>query len=148
MIKIIGIDPDLEKPGICLLCDGKIECVESVKIEMIIEDIPIWASQGYIFAVENVEAKKTTFKRKGTSDFTHAKIAQDVGKVKGAARIIIKMIEHHGGTVILVPPGINSATKKDAKLFKEITGFSGRTNEDNRDAWAIAMWAYKKEVPK
>jgi len=73
-----------------------------------------------------------------------SRIAQNVGMVKAAATIIQDYIEHHGGKVILVPPGIGKQTKNNAKLFAELTGYTGRTNEDTRDAYWIAKYAYNQ----
>jgi len=46
-----------------------------------------------------------------------------------------------GYTVVDVPDGVGKQVKKNAKLFKQLSGYDGRTNEDKRDAWAIAVWA-------
>lgn len=147
MIKIIGIDPDMRKPGIVECIDGDFDFMESPKYNsaMIIEDIPVWIKNGYIFALENVNAIKTIYakNRKG-GQAVQSRIAQNVGMVKAAATIIQDYIEHHGGKVILVPPGIGKQTKNNAKLFAELTGYTGRTNEDTRDAYWIAKYAYNQ----
>ena len=147
MIKIIGIDPDMRKPGIVECIDGDFE-IESYKkhtTSMLLEDMQIWCNRGYIFALENVNAIKTIYakNRKG-GQAVQSRIAQNVGMVKAAATIIHDYIEHHGGKVILVPPGIGKQTKNNAKLFAELTGYTGRTNEDTRDAYWIAKYAYNQ----
>lgn len=144
MIKVIGIDPDIRKPGICFMDDKGFDFT-SWGICELIEDIPLLIKGGDIFAIEDVNAVKTIYakNRRGNSS-VQSRIAQNVGMVKAAGTILIDYIEHHGGKVILVPPGIGKKTKKDAKLFAELTGYTGRTNEDTRDAYWIAKYAFNK----
>jgi hypothetical protein len=64
--------------------------------------------------------------------------------VKAAATLIAELIEYETGRkVILAPTGLGKQFKNDAKLFKEVTGYQGSTNEDKRDAYAIAHWVFK-----
>lgn len=147
MIKVIGIDPDMKKPGIVRFDDSgfDIDFFKPYDTAILIEDIPALAIQGYIFAIEDVNAVKTIYakNRKG-GQAVQSRIAQNVGMVKAAGTILIDYIEHHGGKVILVPPGIGKQTKHNAKLFAELTGYKGKTNEDTRDAYWIAKYAYEK----
>ena len=147
MIKVIGIDPDMRKCGMVHCVGGEfyIDLKPKYTTAMIIEDIPVWINNGYVFAIENVNAIKTIYakNRKG-GQAVQSRIAQNVGMVKAAATIIQDYIEHHGGKVILVPPGIGKQTKNNAKLFAELTGYTGRTNEDTRDAYWIAKYAYNQ----
>lgn len=147
MIKIIGIDPDMRKCGMVHCVGGEfyIDLKPKYTTAMIIEDIPVWINNGYVFAIENVNAIKTIYakNRKG-GQAMQSRIAQNVGMVKAAATIIQDYIEHHGGKVILVPPGVGKQTKNNAKLFAELTGYTGRTNEDTRDAYWIAKYAYNQ----
>ena len=145
MIKIIGIDPDMRKCGVCVYHDGEIEMLVSEDVSQILHSIPDCIDKGEIFALENVNAIKTIYakNRKG-GQAVQSRIAQNVGMVKAAGTIIQDYIEHHGGKVILVPPGIGKQTKNNAKLFAELTGYTGRTNEDTRDAYWIAKYAYNQ----
>lgn len=149
MIKIIGIDPDMRKCGVVECLDGDFKISFYTKkhytTSALIEDIPCLLSRGYIFAIENVNAIKAIYAKncKG-GQAVQSRIAQNVGMVKAAATIIQDYIEHHGSKVILVPPGIGKQTKNNAKLFAELTGYTGRTNEDTRDAYWIAKYAYNQ----
>ena len=146
MINVIGIDPDLKKCGVVEYSDSGfiIEAYKKYTTAMILEDVPVWINKCYVFAIEDVNAIKTMYaKNRRGSKAVQSKIAQNVGMVKAAGTIIIDYIEHHGGKVILVPPGIGKQTKKDAKLFNQITGYTGRTNEDIRDAYWIAKYGYE-----
>lgn len=147
MIKIIGIDPDMRKCGIVECVDGdfEIESYRKYTTAMLLEDMPIWCNRGYIFAIEDVNAVKAIYAKNRRSNVAvQTRIAQNVGMVKAAGTILVDYIEHHGGKVVLVPPGIGKQTKKNAKLFAELTGYKGSTNEDTRDAYWIAKYAYNK----
>lgn len=143
MIKIIGIDPDMRKPGICFFDEDGFEFA-AWETCCLLNEVESF-SGSHIFALENVNAIKTIYakNRKG-GQAVQSRIAQNVGMVKAAATIIQDYIEHHGGKVILVPPGIGKQTKNNAKLFAELTGYTGRTNEDTRDAYWIAKYAYNQ----
>ena len=150
MIKVIGIDPDMRKCGMVHCVDGVFDFMENARkvkytTSMIIEDIPSWINDDYIFAIEDGNAIKTIYtkNRKG-GQAVQSRIAQNVGMVKAAATIIQDYIEFNGGKVILVPAGIGKQTKNNAKLFAELTGYTGKTNEDTRDAYWIAKYAYNK----
>jgi hypothetical protein len=145
MIKVIGIDPDMRKCGVCAFHDGKIDLLMSEDTAQLLTSIPDCIEKGEVFAVEDVNAVKTIYakNRKG-GQAVQSRIAQNVGMVKAAGTIIVDYIEHHGGKVILVPPGIGKQTKNNAKLFAELTGYTVRTNEDTRDAYWIAKYAYNK----
>lgn len=144
MIKVIGIDPDMRKCGVCERVGNEFT-LESLPACNLISEIPMMVVQKYIFAVEDVNAINTIYarNRKGNQS-VQSRIAQNVGMVKAAGTILVDYIEHHGGKVILVPPGIGKHTKKNAKLFAQLTGYTGRTNEDTRDAYWIAHYAYNK----
>jgi hypothetical protein len=145
MIKVIGIDPDMRKCGVCAYHDGKIELLMSMETSHLIDAVTDCIKKGEIFAVEDVNAVKTIYaKNRRGNQAIQSRIAQNVGMVKAAGTILVDYIEHHGGQVILVPPGIGKQTKRDAKLFAELTGYKGRTNEDTRDAYWIAQYAYNK----
>lgn len=145
MIKVIGIDPDMRKIGLCAMCDGVIDVLISENVADFLDYVRYTVASDTWFAIEDVNAIKTIYaKNRRGNQAVQSRIAQNVGMVKAAGTILIDYIEHHGGKVILVPPGIGKQTKKDAKLFAELTGYTGSTNEDTRDAYWIAKYAYNK----
>jgi Holliday junction resolvasome RuvABC endonuclease subunit len=99
------------------------------------------------FALEDVNKVKTIYARNRRDNAAVGlKIAQSVGMVKGAATLIEDLIL--GITKkrpILAPVGLGKQVKNNAVLFKQITGYKRTTNEDKRDAWAIAMWVFKNQ---
>lgn len=145
MIKVIGIDPDMRKCGTAVLEGGRICDLGSMDTAYLLSSVQWYIDRECVFAIEDVNAINTIYarNRKG-NQAVQSRIAQNVGMVKAAGTILVDYIEHHGGKVILVPPGIGKHTKKNAKLFAQITGYTGRTNEDTRDAYWIAHYAYNK----
>jgi hypothetical protein len=148
-MKIIGIDPDMRNPGTCELHDGVIFDIGSMTTAYLLASIPWYIANDYVFAVENVNEVKGIYTRnqKG-GEAVKAKIAQNVGMVKAAGTILIDYIEHSGGKVILAPVGVGRQVKNNPKLFAQLSGHKKRTNEDCRDAWAIAKWAESQKVKK
>ena len=145
MIKVIGIDPDMRKCGVCALNDGGIDLLISDATAALMDSIRYAVAEDTWFAVEDVNAVKTIYAKNRRSNVAvQTRIAQNVGMVKAAGTIIIDYIEYFGGKVILVPPGIGKQTKRNAKLFAELTGYKGSTNEYTRDAYWIAKYAYNK----
>lgn len=144
---IIGIDPDAAKCGVCWIWGGGSIQIESSSPWAICNCmVTIWQYHSVKIAIENVENIKPTFARK-TNQAGMLKIAQNVGMVKQSARMMIETARMNGMEVILVPPGVGKQVKKNAKLFNELSGWQGRSNEDQRDAWAIATYA-AKEIEK
>jgi Holliday junction resolvasome RuvABC endonuclease subunit len=140
---IIAIDPDLKKSGVCILNDdGEIATLESMSICDLLDLINVFDNA--IFALEDVNKVKTIYARNRRDNAAVGlKIAQSVGMVKGAATLIEDLITGiTGNSPILAPVGLGKQFKNDAKLFKELTGYQGSTNEDKRDAYAIARWVW------
>jgi Holliday junction resolvasome RuvABC endonuclease subunit len=140
---IIAIDPDLKKSGVCILNDdGEIVVLGSMPIYDLVEIITYYKSATY--ALEDVNKVKTIYARNRKNNVAVGlTVAQSVGMVKAAATLIESLITGiTGNSPILAPVGLGKQFKNDAKLFKELTGYQGSTNEDKRDAYAIARWVW------
>ena len=144
---IIGIDPDIDKPGVCILHDdGVISFLKSMLICDFLEDVNDGIFKGYCIAIEDVSKIKATFKKKGVANHAaNTRVSNNIGMVQGAHRIIKGWCEYNGLKVIDVPAGIGKQVKKNADLFNQLSGWNGTSNEDMRDAWAIEKWAQNKE---
>lgn len=140
---VIGIDPDLKKSGICML-DKKGDIF--LLLEWSIAELTMFLADNkkLNYVIEDVLKNKATYNR-GVNAKANTRISQNVGMVKGAASLIIELIEHHTGKPpMLAPAGVGKQLKNNANLFKNVTGYQGRTNEDKRDAYAVAMWGFDK----
>lgn len=136
----IGIDPDLVKSGVALVDGQKILELHALSFYDLTKLIEQYPDAHYV--VENVEYDETTYTRPGTSVPAMKKIAQNVGMVKGAHRIILQWLYGKGCNVTSVRPlqGIvKKKAKGSAKYFNQITGWTGSSNEDKRDAALLAL---------
>lgn len=142
MTLIVGIDPDMKKSGVCSLdLTGRIMTLDSLTIFELMEFIE-W-NKDAVYAIEDVTKNKAIYGR-GMKDYAKTAKAQSVGMVKASATLITEIItEMTGRAPILAPCGLGKQVKQNADLFKEITGYQRQTNEDKRDAWAIANWVFK-----
>lgn len=138
---IIAIDPDMKKPGVCSLDDnGEIVELCSMTIPDLIRHINAFSDSEFV--VEDVNQVKTIYaSNRRANKHVGLQIAQNVGMVKAAGTIICDLItDITGKPPALAPVGLGKQVKKNAKLFKELTGWQGKTNEDMRDAYAVAIW--------
>jgi hypothetical protein len=143
---VIGIDPDLVKSGVAVSFNGSLSQLYALSFPELLE----FAKSKYAehgerveFIVEEVEADKTTYNRKKTNEHQMRKIAQNVGQVKGVKRVLVECLQHEGIAVRLVKPlkGVyKKKAKADAKFFNQLTGWTGSSNEDKRDAGLLALY--------
>lgn len=149
-MRIIGIDPDLTASGIALVEDKKIIRLERVAVP----DLVLWVSKEWAHAcgelvirMEDPNLIKPTFPRAMAKAVNRQavsnRISQNVGQVKAVATIIMQLLEHTGHQVEQIRPlqgAMKHRAKRDAKYFNQLTGWTGRSNEDQRDAALIALY--------
>ena len=126
---IIGIDPDLEKSGVAVLG-------QSLELKNLTfpETIELFRNHQDEIKKVVIEAgwlnKKSNF-RFGHSKTAGEKIAKNVGENHATGKLLAEMAKSCGLAVVLVKP---SRSKVDSKEFNRITGWQGRTNQEQRDA--------------
>ncbi|WP_223417761.1 hypothetical protein [Shewanella inventionis] len=162
----VGIDPDLTKSGVAVVVNGKIIFIKSLGFsELIAYVVGLTHEHGVVTVLlEDVDNKKPVFPKRlkqtnkgqnpllqyvgyapsqsGSAMKVNLSIAEDLGKVKATARLIKEVLEDNGIRVQLVKPlrGPIKAAKKNSSYFNKITGWTGRSNEDSRDAALIALF--------
>jgi len=161
----IGIDPDLTKSGVATVIGGQIQLLKSMGFSELIEFVvSSAASSPCTVLLEDVDNKKPVFASKlkrtakgqnpllayvghapsqGGSEFKiNMSKAEDLGKVKATARLIKEVLEGKGIAVTLVKPlrGPVKKAKDSSVYFNKITGWTGRSNADTRDAALIALF--------
>jgi len=143
---ITAIDPDLRKSGVCTLnSGGGIIFLRSLSIIDLIEYAD--ENQTDTFVIEDVNKIKAMYNRGAKTSNTT--IAQNVGMCKGAGTIITDIVTHYAiNPPILAPVGLGKTVKNNTKLFKELSGWTKSSNEDMRDAWAIARWYFMQTTGK
>lgn len=141
-VAVIAIDPDMRKSGVAYIAeDGEIINLESLTITQLQSELSVYQNS-VVYAIEDVNKHGTVYRhnRKG-SQAVQARIAQNVGMVKAAGTMIAEIItDATGRPPILAPLGIGAQVKRNAKLFNELTGWRGSSNEDTRDAACIGRW--------
>lgn len=137
----IGIDPDLVKSGVAVAVDDKLITLDAMSFFDLIRFIDEHKHKAR-FVLEDVEADKATYHRRGTSQATMRAIAQKVGMVKAICRLLSDYLEGAGADYVKVRPlqGAVKKAKRDAAFFNRLTGWEGRTNEDKRDAALLALY--------
>ena len=134
----IGIDPDLKKSGVALISNKPFQCQKVVLVSTL----------SFFETIDYIRASKEKFdnlivmieagwlnKKSNYHNAFNKEIAGRIGKNVGENHAIGKLLEEfcqiHNIEYKLIKPN----TKKwDAKLFKQITKWEGRTNAEMRDA--------------
>lgn len=144
----IGIDPDLTKSGVSVVDGRRVAELKSLRIADLVAFVASF--DGAVVKMEDPNLIEPTFTRKLSPKLTASqrasimrKISQDVGKVKAAATLIHELLTGAGLKVIKVKPlkgPLKRQAKDSAEYFNKVTGWTGRSNQDQRDAALIALW--------
>jgi hypothetical protein len=140
---VIGIDPDAQKSGVALVEVNRIVEMQKMSLPELIEYcVEMAVSHDVTVKIEDVESWKNVRQRPGQNFAAMRKISQNVGQVKQAARSIVEMLISKGITPVMVKPlrGPIKQAKKNSAYFNKVTGWTGRSNEDCRDAALIALF--------
>lgn len=144
----IGIDPDMIASGFAVATGKSITRLQSVRLPQLVAAVQMIGAPGeVVIKLENPEANKVMFARSitGAKNQRAVKdaIAMKVGKVMATAHHIRELLESHGYAVKMVTPlkgPLKRQAKDDAEYFNKVTGWTGRSNQDQRDAALIALW--------
>ena len=138
---IIGIDPDLEKSGVAILSQSL-----ELKNLTFSETVELFRSQQDQIKKVVIEAgwenKKSNFhSRIGQHKSVGERIAKNVGENHATGKLLAEMAKSCGLAVVLVQP---TRTKLKAEDFNRITGWQGRTNQEQRDAAMLLISEIKR----
>lgn len=142
---VIGIDPDLEKCGVAFVEDGLLTSLEAHGFFALITLIDL--NPDAVYVVEDVELNKAIYARHaGKNAKVRERIGQNVGQVKAVARLIAQYLELKDCRYQMVAPlkGRFKKAKEDRALFNRITGWTGSSNADKRDAGMLALYGIRK----
>jgi hypothetical protein len=140
----IGIDPDLVKSGVAMVYQKPgipqylhdtstlsffdlIEYFEKHNDKMLREEICVMLEAGWLNKISNYH--------KSASKSIAGRIGKNVGENHAVGKLIEEYLKRNNINYKLVKP---STKKWDAKLFKQITKWEGRTNSEMRDATRAA----------
>ena len=133
----IGLDPDLQKSGVCFI-DGKTIIELSVlPFFALIEKIKATAAEYPVMVV--IEAgwlNKTKSYHAAINKSVAARIGANVGENHATGKLLEEAMIFYGIPYRTIKP---TSAKWNADLFKKITGYTKRTNQEQRDALKL-VW--------
>lgn len=173
---LVGIDPSITTCGIAIwgVHDRRLLWLDTTDIcgcIRFLQSIPVMERSRWGFVLEDPNCQQTTFAIHGGEKMTNARAAslgQDAGRVMAAAQGIEQTIKWlrldytrvnpsnrtcvrtivSNKTVYLKPNAAHYLpTKTDATYFEAVTGWTGRSNEHERDAATLVAgreWAVIK----
>lgn len=139
----VGIDSDIDKNGVALWKDGVL-ALYNLKFFELFDKLSEWSLQaavdGKLIKVR-IEAgwlnKKINWHNETKGTRVASKIGSYVGANHEAGKKIVEMCEHLGIEYELCIP---KSSKVDAEMFKKITKYKGRTNQEQRDAAMLVIF--------
>ncbi|HEO1790621.1 TPA: hypothetical protein ACV20N_000709 [Acinetobacter baumannii] len=140
---IIGIDPDLEKSGVAILGNDL-----QLKNMTFPETVELFRNEQDSIKKVVIEAgwknKKANFRvGGGHSRQVNEQIARRVGMNHATGILLAEIAQALGLAVLLVKP---TKSKLNAEQFNKITGWQGRTNQEQRDAGMLIWGMNGKKV--
>ena len=133
----IGIDPDVHKSGVAIYNSDTRELqiqnlnfwelIELLETKMIsVTPIKVIIEGGWL-------NKKSNWH--GGNKLASSKISKNVGANHQVGKLIVEFCEkYYISHDVVKPKNLIKGKKIDAKTFKSITGYQGRTNQETRDA--------------
>jgi len=136
----VGIDPDSERHGFAVYQNGKlIVCATATNIEIFNDHLPLLANGLVMFSIENVMQNKFVYARnRQKNKAAESKVAMSIGRCQQAQLELMRCLDHARVPYVLHAPQSGNWSN-NPELFKKITGWTGRSNEDSR---AAAFFGY------
>lgn len=137
MSRVLGLDPGTNT-GFALFEDGKL--------------CELWTDQPWqiAFFIAMKQPNRVIFEDSRLQSYTWStansrpaalKMARNVGEIDAWCKLIVAVCDYHGIPCHGISPK-NKGAKLNAEQFAKLTGWTGRTNQHERDAGALA-WAYR-----
>ena len=141
---LISIDPDAKKYGVAVHVDGKLRELHSMDVVQFSKFLAAVSYENPVFVIEDVQANKFMYNRGIQSPSVLGRVAQNVGECKHSQRVAEAFIESYGFELVRQKP-IKGNWAKNKKQFEQVTGWTGRSNEDTRSA-AFMGFLYLNKV--
>lgn len=133
---LIGIDPDVDKSGVAFI-NGTTLTLENLTFFQLFDLLRFYKEKEEkptVFVECGFLNKSNWHKKAGKSAAFNAKIGEYTGANFETAKKIVEMCEYLGLPYHKIRP---TQKKIDNELFKQITGFKGKTNQEQRDAFML-----------
>ena len=138
-MRILGIDPGANT-GLAYFTLGKLMWVRTC--EPVGLDMLIVAVDRVIF--EDCRLTSHVYTAKNVSKAAALKVARNIGEIDAWCSLIVAICEKRKIPAIGISPK-NKGAKLNAAQFEAATGWSGRSNQHERDA-AMVAYPYRKMV--
>lgn len=136
-VTLIGIDPGVNT-GMAFFKAGKLLELRTFHPLSIYDVLAQYGYERVIF--EDSRLTSPVWSR-GTTAAARIKIARNVGQVDGICSLICEACGRIGIEALGISPKHKGA-KLDAEQFAKVTGWTGRSNQHERDA-AMVAWQYR-----
>ena len=140
----VGIDPDAHRSGVALVSGTTILELHSLKLPSLVRYLKDCADKDKLEVIlEDLEQWKSIKPRQGQSVKAMLKIARNVGKCQGTAKAIYDLLTDAGIEVRQAKPlrgPVKRQAKNNGRYFNRLTGWTGRSNQDTRDAALLALY--------
>ena len=135
---IIGIDPGAQT-GIAVFKDGALWKLETIDPHQIADYLTKAKPSRVVFEDSRLISHSfTTVKSRAAA----LKIARNVGEIDAWCKLIVAVCEDMGITARGISPK-NKGPKLDAKQFCQMTGWTSKSNQHERDA-AMVGWSVRR----
>jgi hypothetical protein len=135
---IIGIDPGA-KTGIAQYTNGKLLAMQTTDILGAITLIRLTLAK--LVVLEDSTLTSHIFTAPGVAHRAALKVARNIGEVDAYCKIIKQVCGDLGISYRSISPK-DKGKKIDAKEFERITGWTGKSNQHERDA-AMVAWRFR-----
>ena len=158
MCYVVGIDPDSDKIAFAIYKRGVLKRLGQLALLDFYREFQQKKYNGTLFVVEDVCSGKYLYTRhqnavraikhlpKSRQDKILQKMAVDVGRCQQSQIELCRVLYEIGHDVKLIPPKKGN-WNTNAAFFKQITGWTSRSNNDTRSA-AYFGWLYRNSVDK
>lgn len=144
MSVVIGVDPDSEAHGVAVYEDGKLIellCIDLMSIYKLI--CQEYGRDVDLVSIENVCGNNSVFRKVGNGN-VQASMGRRLGKVQQSQIELERMLESIDVRYIRCKISKNWKSQAGKELFRHVTGWKGRSNEDTRSA-AYFGWLHAKK---
>lgn len=143
---VIGVDPDSERFGVAKYINSELSLINNMKLpDLVGLFLDCMQINGQVIAsIENVMVNQFVYARnQHSSKSAQSKIAMHIGRCQQAQIELMRWLDHYEIPYALHKPQKgNWADNKE--LFEKITGWNGKSNQDNRAAAYFGYLALEK----
>lgn len=145
--KVIGIDPDIDRSGVCYLYTPTRQVeVSTMTFPELLEYLSAFEADCNVVVVVEAGWKNATTNFHGGHGGIAQKIALSVGRNQQVGHCLVEMCEHWGIPVVEKAPLRKMWNGPDRKITQEeieafVPDFPKRSNQEGRDA-ALLAWDY------